>query len=564
MTCRHFTALLAIWMLILIGVPVGCAGAVPGAIPIPLAPTAPQAAIDWAEPVGTASSGTTGSLLVRRTGVWNLFESVDSAAKSHRAIDTGLLRAGNAGESSTKTVPAPKSGRRDAAARSDRGGRFDAAVVAQGRAAFEQSCSQCHDTQRALNKTKSFASWMATVRRMARMDDAEIDASDLRPIATYLASRNQPAGGTSGGGATTASTGEADAVERAAASFSGTVAPLWRGGNDNLENPDFFVDAWLRADWQPTGPLSGRVTACTSCHSDATGGTGFTLELVEAYARLDLTYRHKEEARKAKLPAPRFDASLRAGRLVVPFGAFAAMSHPGIYRTVTNPLMYIMGRSVDVAPPRAPVLPMPYSDEGVDLEARATLWHDVTATLDFYAVNGLKAGGPGVSFTASRSYVDNNNSPAVGGRATVGNRFVRFGGSVMSGQMQPDQSLGPELNYHFAGGDVVVHYEDRLRLYYEYAMRRNDSPFGRGEVVYGNVVEGETLLLSHPKISLLARYDDLVHRDFQGHDKVERFTWGVNTVLPGGSLLIVDHERWNFAGDRPTIDVVGLRWVTTF
>jgi cytochrome c-type biogenesis protein CcmE len=309
--------------------------------------------------------------------------------------------------------------------------------------------------------------------------------------------------------------------------------------------------------------MSGRVTSCTSCHSDSTGGGGFTLELVEATARLDLMHWHKKRAEEAGCCAPPLEASVKAGRFVVPFGAFAAMSHPGVYRTVTNPLMYIMGRTVNVAPPRRPVLPMPYADEGIDLETRLDICCDIAATLDVYAVNGLQASGPGISFFSSRSYADNNSQPAIGGRATVGNRRMRIGGSVMSGQMQRDVT-SPDLNYHFAGGDVVVRYEDIVRVYYEYAIRRNDSPFGRGEIVYGNVFEGELLLLSHPKISLLARYDNLAHHDFAGELEIERFTWGINTVLPGGSFLSVNHERWNFPRPEPDVDVIGLRWVATF
>ncbi|MBP86041.1 MAG: hypothetical protein CMJ64_04885 [Planctomycetaceae bacterium] len=63
-----------------------------------------------------------------------------------------------------------------------------------------------------------------------------------------------------------------------------------------------------------------------------------------------------------------------AGRLIVPFGAFSATAHPGANRAVTNPLMFNMGRRVfgNVGPPRQPVLPMPYADEGVNLEVGAT------------------------------------------------------------------------------------------------------------------------------------------------------------------------------------------------
>jgi hypothetical protein len=59
---------------------------------------------------------------------------------------------------------------------------------------------------------------------------------------------------------------------------------------------------------------------------------------------------------------------VKAGRFIVPFGAFSAMANPSTYRTVTQPLMFDMGRRVFVpgAPPNQPVLPMPFADEGVD------------------------------------------------------------------------------------------------------------------------------------------------------------------------------------------------------
>ena len=266
------------------------------------------------------------------------------------------------------------------------GSGFDPAVVTRGSAAFDTACTQCHDADRALSKTKSLTGWLATVRRMAAMDGADISSDEIRPIATYLASRSAPSAGAAMASGTGAGkgdqTGGGGEVAGSGLGLSGTLSTLWRGGNDNRENPGFFADAWLRADWQPSGPMSGRVTSCTSCHSDSTGGGGFTLELVEATARLDLMHWHKKRAEETGCCAPPLEASVKAGRFVVPFGAFAAMSHPGVYRTVTNPLMYIMGRTVNVAPPRRPVLPMPYADEGIDLEGRLDICGDVAATLD--------------------------------------------------------------------------------------------------------------------------------------------------------------------------------------
>lgn len=446
----------------------------------------------------------------------------------------------------------------------------DRAVIERGRTAFETSCTVCHDADRALQKRKTRAGWLATIRRMSQMDGADIDPGDFGPIATYLASLNEPEdrdeeADAQDDGDAVAAAAEAEPVVGSGLSFGGTISTIWRGGNDNLEKPNFFPDVWLRADWQPSGPLRGRVTACTSCHSEEVlGGGGFTFELVEGFAYYDLMHHHKERAREHGCKAPELEAGIEAGRFVVPFGAFSAMSHPGIYRTVTVPLMFNMGRRVGVDPTlsRPPVLPMPYADEGVNFTAEAPLCCDWRATLDVYAVNGLRGFGPGVRFTPSRSYTDNNSNPAVGGRATVGNGSVRIGGSVMSGEMQDESA--PRLDYQFAGGDATFRWEDLVRLYFEYAIRRNDSALPRGQIAYGVVVEGEFLLLSKPKISLVTRYDTLEHRDGLGVSTVERFTWGVNTTVFGGSLLMINHERWNFRTPQPDVDVIGARWVATF
>ena len=437
--------------------------------------------------------------------------------------------------------------------------RFDQAVVQRGRNAFETSCTTCHDADRSLEKRKSLSGWIATVRRMARMDGAEVSPGDIEPIATYLASLNPDASPTGSGDGSQRGEGSAADELASTTSFSATISTLWLGGNDNFENPGFFPDAWATADFQPNGPVRGKITACTSCHSDQTFGGGFTLELVEAAAHLDLLHwRNKHH----KLEQPRLEAGLKAGRILVPFGAFAANSHPGVYRTVTNPLMYIMGRNVNPNFLRPPVLPMPYSDEGINLDATVRLPCDWSATLDVYAVNGLQGFGDGIQFTPSRSYTDNNHEPATGGRATIGNRSIRIGGSVMTGRMQ-DEGLDPLL-YRFAGGDATVRIDDWLRFYFEYAIRDTESEFERGQIAYGSVYECELLLLSDPNISILGRYDTETFHDGDGDESIHRFTWGINTVLSGGSLLILNHEIWNFDDPEPNVDVFGVRWVATF
>jgi hypothetical protein len=257
-------------------------------------------------------------------------------------------------------------------------------------------------------------------------------------------------------------------------------------------------------------------------------------------------------------------STLKAGRFVVPFGAFAQMSHPGRSRTVTNPLMFNMGRRVGAIRPLQPVLPMPYSDEGVDLHVNLSITPCWNATFDLYAVNGLQAQAAPQIFNASRRYVDNNREPALRGRVSVGNKTFRFGASAMSGNLA-DDSLNTVL-YKVAGVDATARIHDRFRFYFEYAIRE-DSLFLNNldeNEVYGIATEFEAKL--NEKISLLARYDTLEHRHAAfGASTTERVTYGINLAMPGGSWLMINHEHWMFGTtDDDDDDVVGVRWTATF
>jgi hypothetical protein len=375
------------------------------------------------------------------------------------------------------------------------------------------------------------------------------------PIAAYLASLGR-----------TEMTGEkvAGTSDGVGANLFATLAPFFRTADEQhpIENPSFFPDAWFGAEFTSNLPLRGNVTLCTSCHSPQ---QAYSLEVVELSATLDL--------KRALCPCEtlplNLEANVKAGRFVVPFGAYSAMSHPGVYRTLTNPLMFNMGRRVfgNVGPPRQPVLPLPNADEGVNLHTKVSLFDDSFATLDLYGVNGLQevSFAPGSVFFTSRSYTDNNSQPAVGGRVTVGNQLVRCGGSMMTGEYQ---NYGdPRRLYQVSGVDLTARYKDFARFYFEYAIRSEDAVGGPGlrNTVYGTVTEAEIRLLNRPRIGLLGRYDTLRYRDTYGPNAdINRFTWGLTAVLPGGSLLIVNHEHWLFPAPQDDVDVVGARWVVTF
>jgi hypothetical protein len=438
----------------------------------------------------------------------------------------------------------------------------NSAAAAGGQEAFNRDCTSCHDAQRALSKRKSLGGWRTTIRRMASKASADIPSSDWEAIAAYLTAATNPAGAANGATSGGEAAESAKQGEESTLSAFGVFSPLWRGGTtDGLQNPGFFPELWVGAAWQPQGAVTARVTACISCHNEVVS----RVEVVEAAMRLDL-------AKWCQCDDPKVQATIDAGRFIVPFGAFSAQASPGAFRTVTPPLIFNMGQRA--ANTGVAVLPMPYADEGANFHAALPVDHDLELALDAYLVNGLQGGSFGIDFLQSRDYVDNNSQPSAGGRVTLGNQFVRAGGSITGGQFNaPVPGLTPGLNYQIVGLDVVAHYEDVVRVQAEYARRDVDTFIGSlaspnpigNDRTSGYYVQGELRVYEKPRISLLARYDGQDHRTVFGDaGHVRRLTGGVNFLLPDGSLLMINYERWWLSAPFPDVDVVGVRWAATF
>ncbi|HWB12354.1 MAG TPA: hypothetical protein VG826_24220 [Pirellulales bacterium] len=442
---------------------------------------------------------------------------------------------------------------------------FDRALVARGSTAFQNACTQCHDAERSTSKVKDLAGWRATVRRMAGKSGADVPQGDWEAIATYLASLSTPTGG---GGAAAAPT-----VDEQQLSLWAVFSPTWREGNDNMELPGFFPQTWVGANWQGKGPLSGRVTACVTCHNEP--GNGHRIELVEAALRVDLVNLicHRDSPVKAIVDA---------GRFIVPFGAFSSQVNPGAYRTVATPLIFTMGQRVFPGDIGDPVLPMPYADQGANFNLAVPVIEKITATLDAYVVNGLRGTSTGIDFYDSRNYVTGNKEPAVGTRATLGNQYVRLGGSLTAGRFNDDSGSGPHsqgLYYRIYGLDLSAHYENLLRFQIEYANRDTDrivslpGQLVAREHVGGMYMEGEVRFHKKSKWSYLVRYDLLDHRSVvpppgstipTGNFDVKRTTGGINYQLTGNSLLMFNYERWILPAPLPDLNVYGIRWAATF
>jgi len=450
------------------------------------------------------------------------------------------------------------------------GNGFDASLVQAGETAFNNNCTSCHDAQKSLQASKSLGGWRTTVRRMAGKPDAQIPESVHESIAAYLASRNE-------GGKEQKEGGGSEADVEPPFSFTGTVSPTWRGGATNLQDPGFFPGLWVGAAWQSKGPVSARATACITCHTNSRA------DLVEASVRFDVA----KHLRSHFEGDSQTDVAIEAGRFVVPFGAFYQQVNPSVYRTVTQPLIYNMGQRVDatnLSPGLLgyPVLPMPYSDTGSNLSVGLPIAENTTATFDAYLVNGLQGTSNGVDFVLTRQQLfDNNSRPAGGGRFTIGGKNLRLGTSVMGGRFNSNAGSGPfnqGMDYLIFGADAVFRWEDRLRLQFEYAQRNSDrlgtvpnSIFT--ERVGGFYLECEALISRRWNMSFLARYDGQSTQSLSpppgstltaANFTVQRFTYGLNWTLPGGSLLMVNEEHWFLPAGLGSVDVLGVRWAATF
>ena len=451
------------------------------------------------------------------------------------------------------------------------GEAFDPGLVSSGMAAFSRSCTKCHEASRALERTKDLAGWRATVQRMASRRGADIPSQDIEPIAVYLASLSASAAAAPGGEPTSSG-------DKTSLSGFATLSPLWRGGNANVQNPDFFPEAWAGASWQGK-IVSARISACVSCHGVKEGALVSRIEVVEAAVALDFSKWLEGSGCRVK-------ASVEAGRFVAPFGAFSAQVNPSLYYTVSKPLIFNMGQRIFNDDLGQPVLPMPYADEGVNLNLGIPLAEigtgPITATLDGYVVNGLAGADGGLDFEQSRDLVDNNHRVAGGGRITLGGQNIRAGASITSGRFNDpaEGAFAGGLNYLIYGVDLQAHYKDLLRFQVEYARRQSDrfDELGRGPELFSEKVDGYYLEVEvrpweKSRLSLLGRYDRLCRNSplppqestlTTGSFNVQRFTWGINVVLWRQSLLMFNHERWCLPNPLHNQDVFGVRYVITF
>ncbi len=244
---------------------------------------------------------------------------------------------------------------------------------------------------------------------------------------------------------------------------------------------------------------------------------------------------------------PKTWLNFQVGRISVPFGEFANRVDPSGHRTASKPLIYDMGRMAYGGRTafNEGVVPLPYVDTGLLAYGQVWLGSALQFWYGAYAVAGMK-GSNDIDFVAMRSlyYSDNNNLPAVGGRATL--TFSSSPGSLIG-----DISLGASgttgrydtakrLDYTLWGADASLRFW-KLTLRGEYAERRTDID---------RTQAGYTYVIVDPWIDKAGWYGELEHPIFRWLSAVYRYDYLTRrgVPLPGSVSALTTKstiERWS-------------------
>ncbi len=263
------------------------------------------------------------------------------------------------------------------------------------------------------------------------------------------------------------------------------------------------------------------------------------------------------------------NVAVRAGRFPVPFGEFYLRHDPANHRSATKPLPYAMGRMLRDDAFNLGVVPQPYPDNGVEIHGN-TQGEMLELGFHLYAVQGLK-GNQAVAdldFTQSRSteyFADNNRTPTVGARATIGFptlptaswRFLQFGASALYGYYDSED----ELFYAMGGLDMYTRIK-KINLRAEVLFRRTavpDQPENFAQELDDLYVqrEGFYVQLDGPMsktVEGLARVDGLRRAgptlptaEISVDSKILRYTGGINVLPVKGFKLKFNYEYWRFS-----------------
>jgi hypothetical protein len=266
------------------------------------------------------------------------------------------------------------------------------------------------------------------------------------------------------------------------------------------------------------------------------------------------------------------------GRFLLPFGQFNLRALPGLFNTISRPLLFQShdDRFISFPGTPQPFLFTPRDDLGVLVGGSVWLGSAEKWQLSYqlYFTNGLRA----VSDTSARFWDDNNNGKQFGGRMTLGyygdKVSLALGGSALFNEYEDTHR---QVAF---GGDAVLSYEvargRRINLRGEYVfMRREVLPgpqlLSGDEEISGFYISIDGML--NAWMGAFAQFDSLRNSHPQaflnesfGDSEVTMNRWLVGLLFqPVGPLFIrLEYSRWMMPLGYPDAHRVDIQTLWTF
>ena len=310
----------------------------------------------------------------------------------------------------------------------------------------------------------------------------------------------------------------------------------------------FTTELALKLTVDFTENISANVKVCYGCH-------GFEADMAYADVRVS------------------DELNFRLGRINAAFGDFPLRHDPANHRANSKPLPYDMGRMLRLREWNMGVLPVPYSDNGLEVNGTRWIGDDVQFDYAVYLVGGFKGtdNGLDLDFIQSRSgsfyYVDNNAEPVIGGRTSLSVNLsddvsASLGFSGMWGHYDPSA----EQEYFIGGADLYLRINE-LVFRAEYLIRRTEfsvvgnidsrfryqfDPKNNFFIKDGFYVEAEYPISD--QLEVFGRFDGLrrngnvaLSSPLRSKSAILRSTLGLNYVLARGMRLKLSGEFWDFS-----------------
>jgi hypothetical protein len=264
--------------------------------------------------------------------------------------------------------------------------------------------------------------------------------------------------------------------------------------------------------------------------------------------------------------APSDAVDIKAGRWLLPFGAWNPISNPTQFKSVSRPLMYLghEERNIVLQGGPRPILNDEDSDIGVLLSGQREMGQGILSWAG-YVSNGIQDlyGDYPDAWIDFRPSEDNNSTKSLGGRLAYNLHGITLGASYTGGKYDPANAL----TYRIWGVDGTWRAPSGFNLRAEYA----NNPYERGADVpkarrHGWYAMAEAPVA--PRWTGVLMYSTLTERPAANVERVSRFTLGADYQMTPTTMIKTELGRLflgRFVGDPATAPQGGhFDDVTTF